>query len=224
MLDWHLAEKFLPRLAAAMICGLILGAEREFRNKPAGLKTLVLLCLGSCVFVVTGEMLLLQSAPGGAGPAGDPTRVLGQIVTGVGFIGAGVIMHATRTVTGITTAASIWLAAAIGAAIGCGYYIFGFLVTLSSVAFLLCAGPFESTVLGKCQFSTCRLRYRADRPEVRFRLETLLQQHDIRPDKFEVAGDGEYAILEFPYCTAHRSHSAFVPELQTIEGVVKVDL
>lgn len=105
--------EFSLRLGAAVIAGLLIGIEREFQNKNAGLKTNALVSLGAAVFVLASlQFRGLENV--------DITRVLGQVVTGIGFIGAGVILHRGTTVKGITTAATVWCSAGAGcfAAIG----------------------------------------------------------------------------------------------------------
>ncbi len=103
------------RLALATLFGAAIGYERETAGKPAGMRTLALIGLGAAIFTVA-------SALGFAGST-DPSRIAAQIVTGVGFIGAGAILREGVTVQGITTAASIWVVAAIGLATGSGMYI-----------------------------------------------------------------------------------------------------
>ena len=97
----------------AITCGIILGLERQRREKPAGLRTLSLVCLGSCAFTIASFAFTSTT--------GDSGRVAAQIVTGIGFLGAGVILHGKRTISGMTTAATIWVAAAIGMIAGAGY-------------------------------------------------------------------------------------------------------
>lgn len=105
--------EFGIRIGAALFSGLFIGIEREIRNKNAGLKTNALVSLGAAVFV-------LISLNFRGDPAVDITRVMGQVVTGIGFIGAGVILHTGTTVRGLTTAATIWCSAGAGclAAVG----------------------------------------------------------------------------------------------------------
>lgn len=115
------------RLACAMLVGIIIGLEREYTHRPAGLRTHILVALGACVVSVTGEMLFLQYNSLGATP--DPARLSAQVITGVGFLGAGTIMKEGVNVKGLTTAASVWAVACLGIACGYGYYALALLGT-----------------------------------------------------------------------------------------------
>ncbi|GAB2761109.1 MgtC/SapB family protein [Salinimicrobium soli] len=106
---------FTLRVGAALLSGVLIGVEREIRNKNAGLKTNALVSLGAAVFVVI-------SVKFGDVPGVDMTRVLGQVVTGIGFIGAGVILHKGTTVRGLTTAATVWCSAGAGCLAAFGFY------------------------------------------------------------------------------------------------------
>lgn len=115
---------FAFKLAASLVVGYIIGSEREHRGKPAGIST--------HSYVIAGAMLFTLISTGFG--AGDPTRVAAQVVTGVGFLGAGVILKSDGgTVQNLTTAASIWFAAAIGMAIGYGWYLIAAIATLFSI-------------------------------------------------------------------------------------------
>ena len=112
-----------PLLAlVAICCGIVVGNERQRREKPAGLRTLTLVCLGSAVFTMMSFAFTSTT--------GDSGRVAAQIVTGIGFLGAGVILHGRRAISGMTTAALIWMTAAIGMAVGAGYAIPGLVLSL----------------------------------------------------------------------------------------------
>ncbi|HJU69872.1 MAG TPA: MgtC/SapB family protein [Gemmatimonadaceae bacterium] len=106
----------LGRLALAVLLGGIVGVERELSGKPAGLRTNILICLGSALL-----MDLSITIGQAEGRLGDPARIAAQVVTGVGFLGAGTIMQARGEVVGLTTAATIWVVAAIGLAVGAGH-------------------------------------------------------------------------------------------------------
>lgn len=106
-------SEYLGRLALAAVIGAVLGAEREYRDKPAGFRTIALICIGSCLFtILSGEIASANNS--------DPARIASAIVSGVGFLGAGVIFRRGTHSTGITTAATIWCAAALGMAAGAG--------------------------------------------------------------------------------------------------------
>ena len=107
------ADFWIP-IAVAIVCGSIIGLERQVRGKPAGVRTSILICLSTHMFVRLGLSFTGEHA--------EAARVLGQIVTGVGFLGAGVILTREGVVVGVTTAAVIWILAALGAAIGFGAY------------------------------------------------------------------------------------------------------
>lgn len=105
----------LFKLIAAVIIGGVIGAERERHNKAAGLRTMILICVGSAMFTVFSINM--------AGAEFEPTRIAAQIISGIGFLGAGVILREGGRITGLTTAATIWLSAALGMGIGSGEYV-----------------------------------------------------------------------------------------------------
>lgn len=107
----------LGRLALAVLLGGIVGVERELSGKPAGLRTNILICLGSALLM---DLSITIGITDGV-RTGDPARIAAQVVTGVGFLGAGTIMQARGEVVGLTTAATIWVVAAIGLAVGAGH-------------------------------------------------------------------------------------------------------
>lgn len=111
------------RLACAMLVGLVIGTEREYTNRPAGMRTHVLVALGACVVAITGQVLNSQYQA-------DPGRLAAQVITGVGFLGAGTILREGFHVKGLTTAASVWTVACLGIAAGYGYYPIALLGTL----------------------------------------------------------------------------------------------
>lgn len=108
------------RLLCAMIVGLVIGTEREYTHRPAGMRTHILVALGACAVTITSEMIFFQYNAMGATP--DPARLSAQVIAGVGFLGAGTIMREGTNVKGLTTAASLWTVAGLGIAAGYGYY------------------------------------------------------------------------------------------------------
>lgn len=128
------------RLVAAMVAGALIGLERELAAKPAGLRTNVLICLGAAVFT------LLSARVAEAGDIADRGRIAAQVVTGVGFLGAGAIIQTRRYVIGLTTAATIWAVASVGMAFGAGEFLLGTLGTLLSMGVLFGLGFLEAQI------------------------------------------------------------------------------
>ena len=122
--------EFWVSVAVSAFCGAMIGVERQLRGKPAGIRTSILICLGTMTFVRLGGLV--------AGSSGEATRVLGQVVTGVGFIGAGVMLAREGLVRGVTSAAVIWMLAAIGALVGFDRY--GAALAMTVVVVLVLSG------------------------------------------------------------------------------------
>jgi len=129
----------LQLLAAAFLGGAI-GLEREYWRKAAGLRTHMLVSLGACLFTILSREAFVEFI----GKTNyDPSRIAANIIVGIGFIGAGVIIQARGRIKGITTAAGVWLAAAIGMAIGCHFYTIAVFTTLIAVVILVIARGYE---------------------------------------------------------------------------------
>jgi putative Mg2+ transporter-C (MgtC) family protein len=132
---------FLPiafKVLIATICGAIVGYERELKNKSAGLRTIILICVGSCLFTVASFVAAKYT--------GDPTRILSTIVTGIGFLGGGVIMQHEDKLVGITTAAFIWVVSAIGILCGLGMVIPPIILTLGLVGMSTFLAKYERKI------------------------------------------------------------------------------
>ena len=127
---------FVWRLLLAAGLGAALGLEREYRQKPAGLRTNILIAVGSALFTIMSASM----AQGG----GDPGRIAAQIVTGIGFLGGGAIMRNRDTVHGMTTAATIWVNAAIGVAAGTGQYALATFAAALTLVVLVVLPPIET--------------------------------------------------------------------------------
>ena len=141
--------EFVIRLFLALVLGFALGLERELTNKYAGLRTHILVCMGACVFTLLsiygfptfaqGDNVVVEQATG----VRDTARIAAQIVTGIGFIGAGTVLRNGPMVFGLTTAATLWIAASIGMACGTGLYDVAIISTILSVAVLTLIRIFE---------------------------------------------------------------------------------
>ena len=116
--------EFLLRILISAALGALVGFERERHAQPAGLRTQMILAVGATLAMVLSINLAFQFIPAG-GQAGDPSRLAAQVVSGIGFLGAGAILHYGANVKGLTTATSLWAIAIVGLAVGAGYYLFG---------------------------------------------------------------------------------------------------
>ncbi len=123
-------EIFL-RVVTALVAGGIIGFERERKGKPAGFVTNVLVCVGAASIAIIQSLIVRDTLVYDYPVKSDPARLIAQVVSGIGFLGAGAILHEKGSVKGITTAATIWVVAAIGIAFGMGYYLLGGIVTVT---------------------------------------------------------------------------------------------
>jgi putative Mg2+ transporter-C (MgtC) family protein len=185
----ELRLELLFQLALAVLLGGAIGLERELRGKPAGLRTNVLICIGATLFTVL-------SAHISAG-RGDPGRIAAQVLTGIGFIGAGTILHMRGAITGLTSAATIWVVTAIGMAVGASAYVEAVGATLLVGIVLVGLGRAEDFLASK--LATSRLVIHA-RPEA-----TALE---------DLEGAVRSAGLEIERVLARRENVDLVIELQ----------
>ena len=181
-------------LVGALLLGFVLGYERSYHGRAAGMRTYGLVCVASCAVTVIagfpgswyGGSALLQQA-GTATPMPDPTRVIQGIVTGVGFLGAGVIMKEGLNISGLTTAASIWSASVIGILVGIGFYGAAILLTLLSAGCMLYVCKLEAWLPSRHAISV----------NLRFKPEFMPQEGHIRKALldmgYEVAG-GSFSV------------------------------
>lgn len=211
--NWHnlLSEPAASILLAltSVLCGAIGGAEREKKEKPAGLRTMTLVCLGSAVFTLVS----FAAAPG-------DTRIAAQIVTGIGFLGAGAILRGALGVTGLTTAATIWVMAAIGMVVGAGYAGAGVALSLLVLAVLTVIGKLEKRYIGRCEFSSVTVTFDPVRGKTLIKLDELFEEFHARYDPSEVssAPDG-LERLRLTYCHSHVHHRELLARLAEMPEV-----
>lgn len=164
------------RLVLAGILGGLVGFERERHNRPAGLRTHILVCLGSALVMIVST----AGFDGQLGPVGDQSRIAAQVVSGIGFLGAGTIMRQGSAVRGLTTAASIWVVAAVGLATGIGLYMAAATATATALVLL---SLFSMTRVEKIMSRGRReksLWIRAvDQPGLLGRIGTVLGDHGV---------------------------------------------
>jgi putative Mg2+ transporter-C (MgtC) family protein len=209
-------------IVASVLCGAFVGVERERRDKPAGLRTLILISVGSTIFTLASIMISTDNEHA------DPGRISAQIVTGVGFLGAGAIIHARGTVLGLTTGATIWAVAAVGVTIGSGFVAAGVCFTMVIFLTLTLLHRVEKFVGGPCQFRKVRVGYRSEagktRPQIQHVLDTYTIPDQRCRDLPAAEGGASERVIEIIYCSYHRHHRDVLKELADIGGVVKIEV
>lgn len=212
----------IARLSIAAFLGGIVGLERQQRHKSAGLRTHILVSLGSCLVMLISYKLY-------AGVQGltnaDPARLAAQVVSGIGFLGAGTIMKEGLTIKGLTTAASLWVVAGVGLAVGAGYYVGAVTTTVLSVLALTYLPRFER--LYGCGPSQVAIVVRSvDKPGQIGRIGSYLGTKNVAicDIKIDEVGKNDIHISVILDVTDRRIIPDIVDGMRGIEGVVDVIL
>ncbi|TMH04384.1 MAG: MgtC/SapB family protein [Betaproteobacteria bacterium] len=187
-----LEHEWWLRPVVALLAGALVGLERSYHGRAAGLRTYALVCLGSALLVTLAEQLE---------PAGDPsgsTRVIQGIVTGIGFLGAGVIIKEGSSVRGLTTAASIWVISAVGVVIGAGYYLMGAVATALTLALLSILRTIEDRLHSQ-SFYHCHLSFRRDQVSEEDWLRKLVAEHGFSITDLSYRLDRETGCFEYRF-------------------------
>lgn len=211
----------LIRILAAFLLGGIIGMERGMKNRPAGLRTYMLVCMGSCLIMLTNQYIYQVFG------TGDPVRMGSQVVSGIGFLGAGTIVVTKRNqIRGLTTAAGLWAAAAVGLAIGIGFY--------------------EAAILGGCAIYMVltvihrwddRMHSNSKIMEIYVELSTAvtlgsfirgirelgLDIDNLQLDHTEPAEDGIRSFIVTLKSKAKRNHQLLLDKIRAVEGVVYLE-
>jgi putative Mg2+ transporter-C (MgtC) family protein len=165
----------LYRLLLALIAGVVLGIEREYQNKFAGIRTMALISVGSALFTLLSQHI---------GLSGNPDRIASNVLTGIGFIGAGVIFKNDVNLNGLTTAAAIWVAAAMGMAIGAGYFIIGFSTLGIALASLILLKYLQNALNHLHQVRVYKFSFQLDKLQLS-ELEREFRAHRIKYKKLK---------------------------------------
>jgi putative Mg2+ transporter-C (MgtC) family protein len=213
-------EQVLLRLAVAGALGAAIGFERELREREAGLRTHLLVCLGSALFTIISAYGFHEFLTSGdAVVRTDPTRIAAQIVTGIGFLGAGAIIRQGISVRGLTTAATLWVAAAIGMAAGAGYYsgaVIGAVLTLVALGPLrILAYPVFERIRPEERSMIIELRRGAQAGEL---LDALEREH-ARVEHFRLEGERDRRVVTVTLDTPSEQLLRHVADLEFVQGV-----
>jgi putative Mg2+ transporter-C (MgtC) family protein len=199
----------------SVLCGGLIGMERSKARKPVGLRTLILICLGSAIF--TQASLLISDHP-----LTDRGRIAAQVVTGVGFLGAGAIIRERGLLIGITTGAGIWATAAVGVVLGAGYVAAGIFFSLVILGTLAAERAVDRLLGGSCEHSTLELTFDPGDGKTAFRIQAILDEYQSPATATfkEPVGSEQQATIR--YCHAHREHRAFLRPLLSLDRIHRV--
>ena len=225
MAEWEVCL----RLVLSCVMGGIIGYERQMRNKSAGLRTNMLVALGSCLIMIMSQALY-DNVEGKTNA--DPARLAAQVVSGIGFLGAGAIMKEGLTVTGLTTAATLWVVAGVGLAVGAGFYL-GASVTTAIVFLILGNLSLDAWVDHERLLSLSI--HTIDRPGQIMRVSACIEDLHLRSrgmkvrtdeDEAETETGGERRIyLTFEVYNRENIKPSFIADaLRQVDGVLRVDV
>lgn len=209
-----------PKLVVALFCGGLIGLERELKNKSAGIKTNMLICVGSMLFTTISVLIGTDSE---GGRVGDPGRIGAQIVSGIGFLGGGAILQSKENVLGLTTAASIWLVAAIGMLVGVGQLETALFVSVLMVFVLVSVTVFENRFLERRRLFKITLHLREKTDDVtRAAIEGLMNNHEVSMEDYREIMSSTPPEVKLTYLGRNRDHSRLLLELWKIPGILDV--
>lgn len=225
---WYINELHLvARLMLAVLLGGLIGFEREQSHSAAGLRTHIMVCLGSC-------LLMLLSIYGFAefveemNVRMDPARLAAAVITGIGFLGAGTILHTGRAITGLTTAASIWVVSAIGLAVGAGFYLAAAVSTVMVIFTLWLLSKMEQRFMKAKRERTFKLEAE-DRPKLMAAIQHTLEGDAVLAGKLSMKSISESnegaLVIELKVRLLRRgSEVEIVERLRKLDGVLGVTM
>jgi putative Mg2+ transporter-C (MgtC) family protein len=191
------------KLVLAIALGGLIGLEREASQKPAGFRTNILVCVGSTM-MMTLSVLIIQAK---GGTSDSLVRMAAGVITGIGFLGGGAILHAQGTIAGLTTASTIWLVAGLGLVIGAGYYVPALIFTGLTVATLVLFRRVEEIYLRKSQFHY-HVRFK-QRPYILSSLRKLALHHGLRLEKTTLREEGKSFLVTFYFSASEEKEQEF---------------
>lgn len=215
-LEMMFASETALRLLLASVLGIIIGIERAAHRKPAGLRTIMLICFGSALFTVISEGM-------GRMHNGDPTRIAAQLVSGIGFLGAGAILHARGSVVGLTTAATIFVVASIGMASGAGLYWVAVFSTAIALAGLTSLRWLEMRVKLWARTVTFSVSTR-ELPDTITAVNQLLDEEQLTMQQVRCSWAAEIASLQFTLDVSEAVEKKLLERLSRMRTAIAVGI
>ena len=215
--DWNILFRLI---LAALLSGAV-GFEREFHGRAAGFRTHILLCVGSTLIMLTSMHIFDLYSPK---ISPDPARIAAGVITGIGFLGAGTIMHAKSTVRGLTTAASLWVVAGVGLAVGSGFYFGAVVTTVLTIITLMFFSRLEHTMIRKDWYKTIVIETKEGVDQLKA-IRGLIEERKSEITDFEVdrARDGVNMMLRIGLKLYKiRTADQLIDDLAHLDGVKHV--
>ncbi|MBC7363382.1 MAG: MgtC/SapB family protein [Candidatus Aminicenantes bacterium] len=211
--------ELILKLVLAVALGGLVGIEREASQKPAGFRTNILVCLGSTVLMSLAVGLFQngQAAPD------TLVRMAAGVVAGIGFLGAGTIIHARGMVIGLTTASTLWVVAGLGLVIGAGYYVPALIITAVVIATLVAFRKIEEMYLRKHIFHY-HLKFH-DSPEILSNLKKISFHHGVKLERLSLRKEGNFLVISFSISGPEEKEQEFNDSIMNLNGLeeFKVD-
>lgn len=213
--------EMVGRLALAALLGGLIGLEREMHSKPAGLRTYMIVCVGSCLITLVSLYFWKQEPR-----TTDPSRVAAQIVTGIGFLGAGAILRYGMSVRGLTTAASLWTSAGIGMAVGAGYWLAAVAATGFTLIAVFIFDKVEKALIGGRAYRRFVVHAK-DAPGLVGRVETVMERAAISIKEVDIQRDlveKKLHVTILATCEAKVDVDALSRDISAFPEVEKVEI
>lgn len=211
----------LLRPLVALILGGMIGLEREMKNRPAGLRTYMLVCMGACLIMLTNQYIYQLFG------TGDPVRMGAQVVSGIGFLGAGTIMVTRRNqIKGLTTAAGLWASAAVGLAVGIGFYEGAVVCGVAVFLILIVLTPLDRRVHRRTRVMEIYVELQKEASLGQFMQDA--RQLDVEFETVQIDHESAYSSKIRPFIITlkllhKKDHVVLLEDLRSLEGVLHVE-
>ncbi len=209
------------RILAALLIGGVLGLERGMKNRPAGLRTYMLVCVGSCLIMLTNQYIYQLTG------AGDPMRLGAQVVSGIGFLGAGTIVTTRRShIRGLTTAAGLWAAAGIGLALGIGFYEAALIAGLTIFTIMTLLYRLDSRMHRNTRMLEIYVELDASvslGAFIHHVRDQDLEITDVQHDSNSMLENGQRAFIATLRSPKRRNHLLLIEEIRKLDGIMYLE-
>ncbi|MEW6457253.1 MAG: MgtC/SapB family protein [Acidobacteriota bacterium] len=209
-----ISQDMIIKLLLSIILGGIIGIEREISGKYAGFRTHILICFGATLMSILSFEFV-------KGTSGDPSRIAAQVITGIGFIGAGTIIQARGEVRGLTTAASLWAVAGLGLAIGTGNYFISVISTFIILFTLIIFRFLENLISPKYSVHLYEVKTKKT-PEVVNEIKKIISQLDLNVESFEIKRKEDFFHVSVSYSGSQSKDKQFLKNILELKEIEEI--